>query len=124
MREGTELTILTYGAGVHWATTTVETLGVDAEIIDLRTLAPLDYDAIRASVVKTSRVLILHEASLTGGFGGELAAWIGEHCFEWLDAPVRRLGSLDTPVPFAAALEEQYLPKGRLEEAVVSLLAF
>jgi 2-oxoisovalerate dehydrogenase E1 component len=67
---------------------------------------------------------VLHEASLTGGFGGELAAWIGEHCFEQLDAPVRRLGSLDTPVPFAAALEEQYLPVGRLDGAIRSLLAY
>ncbi|NJB85917.1 2-oxoisovalerate dehydrogenase E1 component [Lewinella marina] len=124
VREGHDLSIITYGAGVHWATDTVRELGVDAEIIDLRSLAPLDYDAIRATVRKTSRVLVLHEASLTGGFGGELAAWIGEHCFEDLDAPVRRLGSLDTPVPFAAALEANYLPKGRLADAIRSLLAY
>ncbi|PPK85193.1 2-oxoisovalerate dehydrogenase E1 component [Neolewinella xylanilytica] len=124
VKEGEALTILTYGAGVHWAMETVASLNHDIEIIDLRTLAPLDYAAIRQSVAKTSRVLVLHEASLTGGFGGELAAWIGEHCFELLDAPVRRLASLDTPVPFAAALEQQYLPKGRLEEAVLALLGY
>ena len=124
VRTGAALTIITYGAAVHWAAQTVAELEVDAEIIDLRTLAPLDYPAIRDSVAKTSRALVVHEASLTGGFGGELAAWIGEHCFELLDAPVRRLASLDTPVPFAAPLEEQYLPKGRLAEAIRSLLAY
>ncbi|THH36489.1 alpha-ketoacid dehydrogenase subunit alpha/beta [Neolewinella litorea] len=124
VREGSDLSIITYGAGVHWATEVVKELGADAEIIDLRSLAPLDHAAIRDSVAKTSRALVLHEASLTGGFGGELAAWIGEHCFELLDAPVRRLGSLDTPVPFAAALEANYLPKDRLAEAIRSLLAY
>ncbi len=102
----------------------VEQLGVNAEILDLRSLAPLDYAAIRASVAKTSRALVLHEASLTGGFGGELAAWICEHCFELLDAPVRRLASLDTPVPFADTLEAQYLPKDRLITAIEDLLAY
>lgn len=123
-RAGNDLSIITYGMGVHWAMKAVENLGVDAEIIDLRTLAPLDYDAIAASVKKTSRALILHEASLTGGFGGELAAWIGEHCFEDLDAPVRRLAALDTPVPFAAALEADYLPEERLSGAIEALLAY
>ena len=124
VRSGEALSIITYGAGVHWAAEAADRLAVDAEIVDLRTLAPLDYGAIRDSVAKTNRALVLHEASLTGGFGGELAAWIGEHCFELLDAPVRRLASLDTPVPFAAALEEQYLPKDRLAEAIRSLLAY
>ena len=124
VREGNALSIITYGMGVHWALKTTEALGVDAEIIDLRSLAPLDYDAIRATVKKTSRALILHEASLTGGFGGELAAWVGEHCFEDLDAPVRRLASMDTPVPFAAALEADYLPEARLAEAIGALLAY
>ena len=124
VREGNALTIVTYGAAVHWAAQTVADEEVDAEIIDLRTLAPLDYDTIRRSVAKTSRALVVHEASLTGGFGGELAAWIGEHCFELLDAPVRRLASLDTPIPFAAPLEAQYLPKGRLAEAIRSLLDY
>ena len=112
VRPGTELSIITYGAGVHWATTAVEESGLDVEIVDLRSLAPLDYGAIRATVTKTSRALVLHEASLTGGFGGELAAWIGEHCFEQLDAPVRRLASMDTPIPFAAGLERTVLTRG------------
>jgi len=123
-RPGKDLSIITYGMGVHWATKAVEALGVDAEILDLRSLAPLDYDAIAATVTKTSRALVLHEASLTGGFGGELAAWIGEHCFEALDAPVRRLAALDTPVPFAAALEADYLPEARLVDAIKELLAY
>ena len=124
VRPGERATVITYGMGVHWATKTVEELGLDVEIIDLRTLAPLDYEAIRASVQKTSRVLILHEASLTGGFGGELAAWVGEHCFEDLDAPVRRLAALDTPVPFAGALETDYLPEARLRRALDELLRY
>jgi len=123
-RPGNDLSIITYGMGVRWALKAVKEMGVDAEIIDLRTLAPLDYDAIAASVKKTSRALVLHEASLTGGFGGELAAWIGEHCFEDLDAPVRRLAALDTPVPFAAALEADYMPEARLVGAIESLLEY
>ncbi|WP_116125473.1 thiamine pyrophosphate-dependent enzyme [Lewinella sp. IMCC34183] len=123
-RAGNALSIITYGAGVHWALEAAEALEADAEIVDLRTLAPLDYAAIRATVARTSRVLVVHEASLTGGFGGELAAWIGEHCFELLDAPVRRVASLDTPVPFAGALETNYLPRERLAEAIRSLLAY
>ena len=123
-RPGNDLSIITYGMGVHWALRAVEEMGVDAEIIDLRSLAPLDHAAIAASVRKTSRALILHEASLTGGFGGELAAWIGEHCFEDLDAPVRRLAALDTPVPFAAALEVDYMPEGRLRGNIKGLLAY
>ncbi|MEM9525560.1 MAG: thiamine pyrophosphate-dependent enzyme [Bacteroidota bacterium] len=123
-REGNSLSIITYGQGVHWAHKAVEELGVDADILDLRSLAPLDYDAIATTVNKTSRALILHEASLTGGFGGELAAWIGEHCFEALDAPVRRLAALDTPVPFASALEADYLPEERLAVAIKDLLAY
>lgn len=123
-REGNALSIITYGLGVHWAEKATASLGIDAEILDLRSLAPLDYAAIAASVRKTSRALILHEASLTGGFGGELAAWIGEHCFEALDAPVRRLAALDTPVPFAAALEADYLPEERLAGAIEDLLAY
>ena len=124
IREGNKLSIITYGAGVHWATEAVTSLDEDIEIIDLRSLAPLDYAAIRATVTKTSRALILHEASLTGGFGGELAAWIGEHCFEQLDAPVRRLASMDTPIPFAGALEAGYLPEGRLRGVIEELLAY
>ena len=123
-RSGTDLTIVTYGMGVHWALRAAETVDASVEVLDLRSLAPLDHAAIVASVKKTSRALVLHEASLTGGFGGELAAWIGEHCFEYLDAPVRRLAALDTPVPFAAALEADYLPEQRLPEALQELLTY
>lgn len=123
-RPGSQLSIITYGMGVRWALKATEALGVDAEILDLRSLAPLDYAAITATVQKTNRALILHEANLTGGLGGELAAWIGEHCFEALDAPVRRLAALDTPVPFAAALEKDYLPEDRLGAAIQDLLAY
>lgn len=122
VKTGSRATIITYGMGVRWAENAAADF--DVEILDLRSLAPLDYDAIRKSVAKTSRALVLHEANLTGGFGGELAAWIGEHCFEQLDAPVCRLAAMDTPVPFAAALEADYLPATRLEEALKKLLAY
>ena len=124
VRPGSQAVIITYGMGVHWATEAVEKAGLDVEILDLRTLSPIDSAAIKMSVAKTSRVLVLHEASLTGGFGGELAAWIGEHCFEELDAPVRRLAALDTPVPFAGALEGDYLPVGRLLQAIKDLASY
>ncbi len=124
VRKGEAATVVTYGMGVHWALEAAEATGYDLEIIDLRTLAPVDHATIRASVGKTGRALVLHEANLTGGFGGELAAWIGEHCFELLDAPVRRLAALDTPVPFAAALEADYLPEKRLPAALKSLLEY
>ncbi|MEM9260805.1 MAG: transketolase C-terminal domain-containing protein, partial [Bacteroidota bacterium] len=136
-RTGTDLSIITYGSGVHWAleiaeelaeTTQVQSNGSSSnasiEVLDLRSLAPLDYEAIRATVEKTSKVLVLHEDTLTGGLGGEVSAWINEHCFEALDGPVRRLGALDTPFPFAEELEAQFLPKGRLREAVIDLLAY
>ena len=89
----------------------LEKEGLDVEVIDLRTLAPMDKEAILASVKKTSRALILHEASLTGGIGGEIAAIIAQEAFEWLDAPVVRLASIDTPVPYSPPLEDYYLPQ-------------
>src|SRR6184192_4602972 len=113
-REGRDLTIITFGAMVLTALDTAEELekeGLDLEVIDLRTLAPLDKDAILASVKKTNRALILHEASLTGGIGGEVAAIISQEAFEWLDAPVVRVASLDTPVPYSPPLEDYYLPQ-------------
>lgn len=116
--------VITYGSGVHWALELKEQLGLDVEIIDLRTLLPLDTDCIYQSVRKTGKALILHEDSLFGGIGGEISALINEHCFESLDAPVRRVGSLDTPVPFAVALEEQFLPKKRFEETLLELIAY
>ena len=89
----------------------LEKEGLDLEVIDLRTLAPLDKDAILATVKKTNRALILHEASLTGGIGGEIAAIISQEAFEWLDAPVVRVASIDTPVPYSPPLEDYYLPQ-------------
>lgn len=121
---GNSASIITYGAGVPWATELKERLSLDLEIIDLRTLLPLDTATIFASVKKTGKALVLHEDSLFGGIGGEIAALINEHCFEYLDAPVKRVGSLDTPVPFSAILEEQYLPIKRFESAIQELLAY
>jgi 2-oxoisovalerate dehydrogenase E1 component len=122
--EGEEVSIITYGMGVHWALEACEELGVSADIVDLRTLQPIDYEAIKASVSKTSRALVLHEDCQTGGIGGDLSAYISEYLFEYLDAPVLRVASLDTPVPFAAALEEQFLPQGRLREQLQRLLDY
>jgi len=120
--EGTDLTIVTYGQGVHWA---IEVLGnhpeISAELIDLRTLMPLDKDTIISSVQKTGKAIILHEDTLIGGIGGEISALINENCFEQLDAPVLRCASLDTPVPFADNLENQFLPKERFVEQLVGL---
>ena len=123
-REGNDLSIITYGMGVHWALKAVEELKIDAEIIDLRSLVPLDYEAIETSVKKTNRVIILHEDTLFGGIGGELSAWIGEHLFQYLDAPVMRVAGLDTPVPFAADLEKIFLPEERLREAIEKILSY
>jgi len=125
VQKGDEVSIITYGAGVHWA---LEYAGAHPEmsidILDLRTLLPLDYDAIRAAVGRTGRVLLLHEDTLTGGVGAEIAAWIGEHCFTQLDAPVLRCASLDTPVPFNGELEGAFMAKSRLDEAVQKLMAY
>jgi 2-oxoisovalerate dehydrogenase E1 component beta subunit len=113
-REGRDLSIITFGAQVLTAldaAAELEKEGLDVEVIDLRTLAPLDKDAILASVKKTSKVLVLHEASRTGGIGGEIAATIAEEAFEWLDAPPVRVASIDTPVPYSPPLEEYYLPQ-------------
>ncbi len=121
---GNSASVITYGAGVYWATELKERLTLDLEIIDLRTLLPLDTATVYSSVKKTGKVLVLHEDSLFGGIGGEIAALINEHCFEYLDAPVKRVGSLDTPVPFSAILEEQFLPIKRFEIAIQELLAY
>ena len=123
-REGAALTILTYGLGVHWATQAAEELAIDAEVVDLRTLLPLDHATIGASIRKTGRALVLTEATLTGGISGELAALVAEHHFEHLDAPVLRVASLDTPVPFAKNLENNFLPKQRLGEAMRRLVNY
>lgn len=113
-REGKDLSIITFGAQVLNALDAADELektdGLSVEVIDLRTLSPLDKNAILATVKKTNRVMVLHEASLTGGIGGEISAIIAEEAFEWLDAPVIRVASIDTPVPFAPQMEDYYLP--------------
>lgn len=124
VREGDTLSIITYGAGVHWALALANELDLDADILDLRTLLPWDEEAVRQTVSKNGRVLLLHEDTLTGGLGGELGAWIAEHCFQYLDAPIQRVASLDTAVPFSPNLEKQFLPQQRLREAVEKLLNY
>jgi len=125
VRQGDELSIITYGAGVHWAEDyAAEHPEISIDILDLRTLLPLDYLAIREAVQRTGRVLLLHEDTLTGGIGGEIAAWIAEHCFGFLDAPVMRCASLDTPVPFSIELEQNFLAKARLDETISKLINF
>ncbi len=121
VRSGSEVSILTYGMGVRWAEAAADALGIDADIVDLRSLVPLDYEAITQSVKKTNRVLILHEDTLFGGLGGEIAAWISENLFEYLDAPVLRAASLDTPVPFAIPLEQNFFPLERMKEQLEKL---
>ncbi|HLO70340.1 MAG TPA: dehydrogenase E1 component subunit alpha/beta [Flavipsychrobacter sp.] len=122
---GEDISIITYGSGVHWATDyAAQHPDVSIDILDLRSLLPLDYDAILAAVQRTGKVLLLHEDTLFGGIGGELAAWISENCFELLDAPIVRCASLDTPVPFAIELEQNFMAKGRLHESVQKLMAY
>ena len=120
--------IVTYGMGVHWALEQAERLRNSGQgevaVLDLRTLSPLDWDAVYDASVKAGRVLVLHEDNLTGGIGAELAARIQSHCFEHLDAPVERVASLDTPIPFAPTLEAGYLPQERLPQALDALLAY
>jgi 2-oxoisovalerate dehydrogenase E1 component len=125
VQEGNDISIITYGAGVHWALEyAAERENISIDIVDLRTLLPLDYEAIAASVKRTGKVLLLHEDTLIGGIGGEIAAWIAEHCFEYLDAPVMRCASLDTPVPFNLELEKNFLAKSRLDEIVQKLVQY
>ncbi len=123
-KTGTKATIITYGIGVHWAIDTVEKMQEDVEIIDLRTLLPIDYETIATSVQKTNRVLILHEDIEFGGIGGEISAHISEHLFEHLDAPVIRCASMNTPIPFNPNLEKQFLANAMLEEKLKKLLSF
>lgn len=122
VKEGTDITLITYGAGVHWAMEYQEQHpDISLHLLDLRTLLPLDYTAIRESVAKTGKVLLLHEDTLIGGIGGEISAWISEHCFELLDAPVMRCASLDTPIPFNMELEKNFMAKSRLDEYISKL---
>ncbi|MCB0401688.1 MAG: dehydrogenase, partial [Flavobacteriales bacterium] len=125
VQSGEDVTIVTYGSGVHWALSLLEEHPeISADLIDLRTLVPLDEAAIFESVKKTGKVLILHEATMFNGIGGEISALINENCFEYLDAPVRRVASLDTPVPFINQLEEQFLAKRRFKDELLDLLAY
>lgn len=119
--KGDELSIITYGMGVHWALQAVEELGIQADILDLRTLLPWDQEAVKETVAKTGKVIFLQEDCNTGGIGAEICAWISENCFEYLDGPVMREGSLDTPVPFAPSLEKNFLPVQRFKEKLITL---
>ena len=125
LREGEDISIVTYGAGVHWALETLDSSPeIKADLIDLRTLQPLDTQAVFRSVKKTGKLIILHEDTLFGGLASDLSALVTESCFEFLDGPVRRVGSLETPVPFAPALEENYLPRKRFAAALAELWAY
>ncbi len=125
VNNGNDISIITYGAGVHWAISlAAQKPDISFDILDLRSLLPLDYEAIRETVLKTGKVIVLHEDTLTGGIGGEISAWIGEHCFEMLDAPVLRCASLDTAVPFNIELEKNFLANFRLWETVEKLLSY
>ena len=124
VKKGNQLSIITYGMGVHWAQKVINEKNISADILDLRTLLPLDKDSIFKSVRKNNRVLIVHEDCLTGGIGGEISSLINENCFEDLDAPVLRCASLDTPVPFAKELEEQFLANKNLSEKIDYLINY
>lgn len=125
LEEGNQVTIISFGAAVHWALDTLEkNPEISADLLDLRTLQPMDTEAIFASVKKTGRVIIYQEDSMFGGVASDISAMIMEECFKYLDAPVKRVASLDTPIPFTKALEDQYLPKGRFETDLLALLAY
>jgi len=124
VRKGKTLSIITYGMGVHWAIKITKELQIDADILDMRTLLPWDKEAVRQTVQKTGKIIFLQEDCLTGGIGAEIVAWISENCFELLDAPVMREGSLDTPVPFAPNLEKNFLPLDRFREKLKVLASY
>jgi len=125
LKEGESVTIISFGAGIHWA---LETLSkhpeISADVLDLRTLQPLDTAAIFASVKKTGKCIILQEDTLFGGIASDISSLLMENCFEYLDAPVQRVGSLESAIPFMKALEDQFLPKSRFEIALKELLAY
>ncbi len=125
VQQGEDVSVITYGAGVHWAMEyAAKNPGISIDILDLRSLLPLDYEAIKNCVARTGKVLILHEDTLTGGLGGEISAWIAEHCYTLLDAPIIRCGSLDTPVPFNLGLEKNFMAYSRLDEKIQQLLQY
>jgi 2-oxoisovalerate dehydrogenase E1 component len=122
LKEGEEITLITYGLGVEWCRTIVENENLDAKLVDLRTLKPWDKETVEKAVKSTGKALVVHEDHLTGGIGAEIAAWIGEHCFTYLDAPVMRVGGLDTPIPFNKDLEKNHLALSRLRNKIDELL--
>lgn len=125
LKSGKKVSIISYGMAIHWCLEVLENhLEIEADLIDLRTLVPLDKDAIFESVKKTGKALIVHEDTLSGGFASDISALISENCFEYLDAPIKRLGSLDTPVPFAKPLEDQFMAKSKLEQVLIELLNY
>jgi len=124
LNTGNDISIITYGAGVHWALKEIKEHNISADIIDLRTLQPLDTEAIFSSVKKTGRALVLQEDTLFGGIASDISALITENCFKYLDAPVKRVGSVETPIPFAKNLENLFLPKDRLHDEIIELLNF
>src|SRR5690606_9327483 len=125
LREGFQITVVSYGMGVHWALAALDdNPDIKADMIDLRTLQPLDMEAIYNSVRKTGKLIVLQEDSLFGGIASDISALVMENCFHYLDAPVIRVASLDTPVPFAKDLEDSYLPKDRFVTNLLDLLAY
>ena len=125
IKEGNKVTIISFGAGIHWALDCLNKFPeISADLLDLRTLQPLDTEAILASVKKTGKCIILQEDTLFGGVSSDISAFIMENCFEFLDAPVKRIGSLESPIPFVKSLEDQYLPKARFEETLQELIAY
>ena len=128
VKKGTDLSVISYGMGIHWALDIAKKLerdNINLEVVDLRSLLPWDKETVKQSVLKTNRVLILHEANMTGGVGSEISAYVAEHCFEYLDAPVVRVASIDTPVPFASKIEKEiYLPINKIEQKIKELLNF
>ncbi|WP_417355187.1 alpha-ketoacid dehydrogenase subunit alpha/beta [Flavobacterium sp.] len=124
LKEGNDITIITFGSGVHWALEVLEKNNINADLLDLRTLQPLDTEAIYNSVKKTGKAIVLQEDTLFGGIASDISAMIMENCFEYLDAPVKRVGSIETAIPFTKALEDQYLPKNRFESELLQLLNY
>jgi 2-oxoisovalerate dehydrogenase E1 component len=125
LKEGNQVTIITFGSGVHWALETLSNNSdISADLIDLRTLQPLDTETIFASVKKTNKVIILTEDTLFGSVASDISSLIMENCFEHLDAPVKRVGSIESAIPFMKALEDQYLPKARFEKELLELLKY
>ena len=124
LKVGNDISVITYGAGVHQSLKVIKSYSINCDLIDLRTLSPLDSESIIKSVKKTGKAIILHEDNIFGGIGSEISSIIMENCFENLDAPVVRVGGLNTPIPFDENLEKQYLPFERFEKEILNLLNY